>query len=96
MSMRFGISSIDSTCPRFVRCRKLDWTLAAIGSLPPLSVRNRGRHEGPSGAHQCAAATEQTLVRRRSAHGITFATHARDPGGLELDLFLGCRQGGPT
>src|SRR5687767_3324373 len=30
MSIRFGISSIESTWPRLVRCRKLDWTLAAI------------------------------------------------------------------
>src|SRR6478735_850831 len=30
MSMRFGISTIDSTRPRFIRCRKFDWTFDAM------------------------------------------------------------------
>src|SRR5688500_17586917 len=38
MSIRFGISTIGSTQPRFVRCLKFDWTLDAICRLPPLSA----------------------------------------------------------
>src|SRR5882724_981508 len=30
MSMRFGISTIDSTRPRFIRCRKFDWIFDAM------------------------------------------------------------------
>jgi hypothetical protein len=30
MSIRFGISTMGSTRPRLVRCRKFDWTFEAI------------------------------------------------------------------
>src|SRR3954466_16147886 len=64
MSIRFGISTIESTRPRFVRCRKFDWTLDAICETSKMRIAGTTDIPSTRGTLANHARFQQTPTRR--------------------------------